>query len=104
MFMYWWFTPIQVDNLLRRAGLSSADYRMETFGNLFTRVAYQMNLPAEELAKRELDQADPGHPLLICVRAVKPTDWRVPPPTYRDPWYPDTSPAQWNAETGHYAR
>jgi hypothetical protein len=104
MFMYWWFTPIQVENLLRRAGLSSNDYRMEIFGNLFARVAYQMNLPAEELARHELDHVDPGHPLLICVRAVKPFDWQVPRPAYRDPWHPDSAPARWNAETGHYAR
>jgi len=103
MFVYWWFTPIQVENLLRRAGLSAADYKMEIFGNLFSRVAYQMNLPAEELARHELEHVDPGHPLLICVRAVKPTEWRAPAPPYRDPWQPETTPAQWNPETGHYA-
>ena len=82
---------LQVENLLRRAGLSSGDYRMEIFGNLFTRVAYQMNLPAEELARHELDHVDPGHPLLICVRAVKPLSmqWCVechnnPAPHIRD--------------------
>jgi hypothetical protein len=67
-------------------------------------VAYQMNLPAEELARRELDHADPGHPLLICVRAVKPADWHADRPAYRDPWHPGTTPERWNAETGHYAR
>jgi SAM-dependent methyltransferase len=103
MFMYWWFTPIQVENLLRRAGLSSTDYKMEIFGNLFSRIAYQMNLPAEELARHELEHVDPGHPLLICVRVVKPTEWRASPPAYRDPWHPDSTPAQWNPETGHYA-
>jgi glycosyltransferase involved in cell wall biosynthesis len=102
MYMYWWFTPIQVENLLRRAGLSSNDYTMEIFGNLFTRVAYQMNLPAEELTRHELGYVDPGHPLLICVRAVKPAQWRASKPAYRDPWRPETSPARWNPVTGHY--
>jgi glycosyltransferase involved in cell wall biosynthesis len=102
MYMYWWFTPIQVENLLRRAGLSSTDYTIETFGNLFTRVAYQMNLPAEELTRHELGYVDPGHPLLICVRAVKPAQWRASKPAYRDPWRPETSPARWNPVTGHY--
>jgi glycosyltransferase involved in cell wall biosynthesis len=102
MFVYWWFTPIQVENLLRRAGLSSADYTMEIFGNLFSRIAYQMNLPAEELARHELEHVDPGHPLLICVRVVKPTDWQASQPTYRDPWRPETFPAVWNPEMGHY--
>jgi glycosyltransferase involved in cell wall biosynthesis len=103
MFMYWWFTPIQVENLLRRAGLSAADYKVEVFGNLFSRIAYQMNLPAEELATHELEHVDPGHPLLICVRALKPAEWRVSEPAYRDPWRPETTPAQWNPVTGHYA-
>jgi glycosyltransferase involved in cell wall biosynthesis len=103
MFMYWWFTPIQVENLLRRAGLSSADYTVEIFGNLCARVAYQMNLPAEELTRRELEHVDPGHPLLICVRAVKPVDWRALEPPHRDPWHPETTPSQWNPVTGHYA-
>jgi GT2 family glycosyltransferase len=103
MYVYWWFTPIQVENLLRRAGLSPGDYTVEIFGNLFSRIAYQMNLPAEELAPRELDYVDPGHPLLICVRAVKPSAWRMPRPVYREAWRPDVPPARWNPETGHYA-
>jgi hypothetical protein len=89
--------------LLRRAGLSSSDYTLEIFGNLFARVAYQMNLPAEELAEHELGHVDPGHPLLICVRAVKPTDWAAPKPSYRDGWRPEDTPARWNPHTGHYA-
>jgi SAM-dependent methyltransferase len=104
MFLYWWFTPIQVENLLRRAGLSATDYTIEIFGNLFSRIAYQMNMPAEELARHELEHVDPGHPLLLCVRAVRPAQWQPPRPVYRDPWHPDTTPAQWNPETGHYAR
>lgn len=103
VFMHWWFTPIQVENLLRRAGLSSADYKIEIFGNLFARIAYQMNMPAEELARHELEYVDSGHPLLICVRAVKPNDWQAPKPEYRDPWRPEVTPAEWNPETGHYA-
>lgn len=103
MFMYWWFTPIQVENLLRRAGLSSTDYTVEIFGNLFSRIAYQMNLPAEELTRQELEHVDPGHPLLICVRAVKPSQWRASKPAYHNPWRPQTSPARWNPVTGHYA-
>ncbi|HEX6386757.1 MAG TPA: glycosyltransferase [Anaerolineae bacterium] len=103
LFLYWWFTPIQVENLLRRAGLDGADYTLDIYGNLFARIAYQMNMPAEELTQRELEYSDPGHPLLICVRVVKPDDWRAKMPVYRDPWRPDTAPAQWNPVTGHYA-
>jgi glycosyltransferase involved in cell wall biosynthesis len=103
LFMYWWFTPIQVENLLRRTGLVGEDYCLTIYGNLFTRIAYQLNLPAEELSRGELEMDDPGHPLLICARVVKPDNWSGQKPAYRDPWRPDASPAAWNPETGHYA-
>jgi len=103
LFLYWWFTPVQVENLLRRAGLQAGDYHVKIYGNLFARIAYQMNMPAEELTQHELDYSDPGHPLLICVRAVKPANWQASKPTYREPWLPGTIPAQWDPETGHYA-
>jgi glycosyltransferase involved in cell wall biosynthesis len=102
LFMYWWFTPMQVENLLRRTGLSSKDFEIEVVGNLFSRVAYQMSIPAEELTEQELDYVDPGHPLLICARIVKPTSWKASKPEYRDAWVPDRRPAEWNHETGHY--
>jgi hypothetical protein len=103
LFMYWWFTPIQVENLLRRVGLSGSDFRIDVFGNLFARIAYQLNMAAEELTAHELHAVDAGHPLLICARVVKPAHWQSARPEYRDPWRPDVAPAQWNAETGHYA-
>ena len=103
LFLYWWFTPIQVENLFRRAGLGGADYVLEVYGNLFARIAYQLNLPAEELTKHELEYSDPGHPLLICARVIKPESWQGIKPPYRDPWRPEVTPAQWNPVTGHYA-
>jgi hypothetical protein len=102
LYMYWWFTPIQVENLLRRVGLCGNDYALECYGNLFARLAYQMNLPAEELTRRELEFADVGHPLLICARVIKPKDWQADKPHYRTPWKPTLTPAQWNPQTGHY--
>jgi hypothetical protein len=102
LFVYWSFTPIQVENLLRRAGLTSDDYSIDVYGNLFTRVADQLNLSAEELTRHELDYADPGHPLLICARIVKPAQWNIAKPTYHSPWQPSIAPAQWNDVTGHY--
>jgi hypothetical protein len=102
LFMHWWFTPIQVENLLRRAGLSPTDYRVKIYGNLFSRIAYQMNMPAEELARHELEYVDAGHPLLICARVVKPAGWRAAKPQYRDPWMPTVTPVQWNPVLGHY--
>ncbi|HYB94437.1 MAG TPA: methyltransferase domain-containing protein [Vicinamibacterales bacterium] len=102
LFVFWWFTPLQVENLLRRAGLQAGDFEIAIYGNLFARVAYQMNMPAEELTASERGHADPGHPLLICVRVVKPAQWSVARPDYREAWVPDVTPAQWNRRTGHY--
>lgn len=102
LFLYWWFTPIQVENLFHRLGLQSSDYYLKIYGNLFTRVAYQMNMPAEQLTRHELEHTDPGHPLLICARLVKPLDWQAEKPAYQDAWRPETVPLRWNPETGHY--
>jgi SAM-dependent methyltransferase len=102
LFVFWWFTPIQVENLLRSIGLTGADYKVRLYGNLFARVAYQMNMPAEELTRRELELEDAGHPLLVCARVVKPAGWQTSKPMYRDPWLPNTRPARWNPVTGHY--
>ena len=100
--MYWWFTPIQVENYLRQNGLCEADYVVSLYGNLFARVAYQLNLAAEEFTDRERDFGDEGHPLLICVRVVKPFDWKAPKPVYRTPWKPMVTPDKWNPVRGHY--
>lgn len=103
LFVFWQFTPLQVENLLRRCGLADADFSLELFGNLFARVAYQMNIPADELTHAELNHTDPGHPLLICARVVKPRGWSVVRPAPLTPWLPDAAPARWNPVTGHYA-
>jgi len=103
LFLYWWFTPIQVDTLLRSIGLGGGDYRLQVYGNLFTRIAYQLNLPAEELTTRELETVDLGHPLLICARVVKPLGWVSEKPCYREAWIPATTPARWDPVRGHYA-
>jgi SAM-dependent methyltransferase len=102
LFLFWWFTPILVENLLRRIGLGDGDYQITVLGNLFTRVAYQMNMRAEELTQLELNSFDPGHPLLICVRVVRPAGWSAARPEYREAWLPNTAPARWNPVKGHY--
>lgn len=104
LFVFWWFTPIQVENLFRRAALSADDYTVTIAGNLFARVAHQMNLPVEELTRAERDHRDAGHPLLISARIVKPRAWQGRKPEYRDPWLPATTPARWTPQTGHYPR
>jgi SAM-dependent methyltransferase len=103
LYMYWWFTPLHVEETLRRLGLGEGDYEIDVRGNLFTRLAFQMNLMAEELTQQELDHVDPGQPLLICVRVTKPAMWTAEKPTYRDPLVqPSLPPARLDATTGHY--
>ena len=66
-------------------------------------MAFLMNLPAHELTLKELEFNDPGQPLLICVRLVKPENWKVRKPEYKEPrWMPETSPATCDPKTGHY--
>jgi SAM-dependent methyltransferase len=103
LYMYWWFTPIQVENMLLGLALSKADYQVDIYGNLLTRMAFLLNLPAEELTRQELDFVDPGQPLLICVRVVKPANWQAQKPVYREPgWRPELTPAHLSSTTGHY--
>jgi SAM-dependent methyltransferase len=103
LFVHRWFTRAGVEGLLRRAGLGDADYRVTTHGNLFARVAYQLNMAAEELTPHELRMTDPRYPLLICVRAVKPADWSADKPVPSETWLPSLPAARWTAETGHHA-
>lgn len=101
--MFHWFTPIEVENLFRRLDLTDDDYSLEVFGNLFTRMAFQLNLAAEELTDRELDAVDPGHPLLICVRVRRPDGWAPERPDYLpEPYIPPGEPAVLRDDTGHY--
>jgi glycosyltransferase involved in cell wall biosynthesis len=103
LFVHRWYTPIQVENLFRSLSLEAEDYSLSIYGNLFSRVAYEMNIPAEELTRRELQVADLGHPLLICARVVRPQNWLAKKPPYREPWRPTVTPATWNILSGHYA-
>lgn len=103
LYMHWFFTPIQVENLLRALGLEAADYQLAVYGNLLTKSAFLMNLPARELTADERDFRDPGQPLLICARIVRPVHWAVKAPPLRDPsWLPSGAPLQSHPTTGHY--
>jgi SAM-dependent methyltransferase len=103
LYMYHWPTPIGIHNLLQNLGLGEEEYQVQSYGNLLARMAFLLNIPARELTAQERDQIDPGQPLLICARIVKPTMWTATKPAYRDPvWQPHTPPAQLSPETGHY--
>jgi SAM-dependent methyltransferase len=95
MWVHWCFTPLQVHNLVRGVGLLASDYMLEIDGNLFARIAYQLNMPAESLTEGELTHHDPAWPVLICARIVRPDNWKPTPPAYRDRWVPrGTAPEQ----------
>ena len=103
LYMHHWFTPIQVQNMLHRLTLTEDDFTLTIYGNLLTRMAFLMNVPAQDFTQAELNHRDPGQPLLICARIVKPTPWRALKPDYLEPpWTPDVSPARMGAQTGHY--
>ncbi|MBX3010096.1 MAG: hypothetical protein KF832_01270 [Caldilineaceae bacterium] len=103
LYMYHWSTPIGIHNLLHKLGLSTADYQLHVYGNLMARMAFLHNLPARELTAQERDHVDPGQPLLIAVRLVKPAGWTHPQPVYQDPlWTPAIKPAHMSHGTGHY--
>ncbi len=103
LYMHWFFTPVQVENLLHEVGLTPADYQLTLYGNLLAKNAFLLNLPARELTPSERDFQDPGQPLLICARLVRPAHWQMPPPTARQPsWLPPGPPLRLAAETGHF--
>ncbi|MEZ4866110.1 MAG: class I SAM-dependent methyltransferase [Caldilineaceae bacterium] len=103
LYMYHWSTPIEIHNLLHSLALTPTDYSLQVYGNLVARMAFLLNVPARELTKAEREHVDPGQPLLICARIVKPIGWSPPKPAYRDPlWTPATVPAQISQGTGHY--
>lgn len=103
LYMYHWSTPIGIHNLLQTLGLGEADYQLQVYGNLTTRLAFLLNIPARELTAHEREHLDPGQPLLICARVVKPAHWNPTKPHYRDPlWQPPIAPARISDDTGHY--
>lgn len=103
LYMYHWFTPIQVHDYLQNLDLQEGDYQVEIYGNLLARMAFLLNVPARELTPQELNHRDAGQPLLICVRVVKPVNWQGKQPHYRAPqWTPTQRPAALRADTGHY--
>lgn len=103
LYMHWFFTPIQVENLLRETELDENDYQVSIYGNLLARSAFLMSLPARELTAHERDFCDPGQPLLICVRVVRPAGWQCAKPEKRElRWLPAGAPLHSNLETGHY--
>ncbi len=103
LYMHWFFTPIQVENLLLGLGLVRTDYTLTVYGNLLAKTAFLMNLPARELTPAERETRDPGQPLLICARIVRPANWQVAAPAEQAPrWLPAGPPLRTDPVTGHF--
>ena len=85
---YWWFTPLHVQHLFTSLGLTRQDWDMTGYGNVFSRSAWLMNLPAEFLTRRELETQDPMHPIMLCARVVRPLDWSPEKPPCLPVWLP----------------
>jgi SAM-dependent methyltransferase len=65
---YWRFTTASARTLFE-ARFDAEAVRVESHGNVLTSIAFLAGLAAEELSARELNEADPFFPLLICVVA-----------------------------------
>jgi peptidoglycan/xylan/chitin deacetylase (PgdA/CDA1 family)/glycosyltransferase involved in cell wall biosynthesis len=68
---YWRFTEASVRRLFAEIFPPEA-FEVFVHGNVMACVAFLEGLAAEEIASDVLDQTDPWHPLLFCVRGVKP--------------------------------
>ena len=65
---YWRFTTASARTLFE-ASFDPEAVRVESHGNVLTSIAFLAGLAAEELSERELKEADPFFPLVICVVA-----------------------------------
>jgi peptidoglycan/xylan/chitin deacetylase (PgdA/CDA1 family)/glycosyltransferase involved in cell wall biosynthesis len=68
---YWRFTEASVRCLFAEIFPLEA-FDVSVHGNVKACVAFLEGLAAEEVSSDSLDQTDPWHPLLFCVRGVKP--------------------------------
>jgi SAM-dependent methyltransferase len=67
---FWRYTPAACRALFSER-FKEAAVAVETYGNALSAVAFLMGMAAEELTPDELDAADPYHPVLIAICAVK---------------------------------
>ena len=67
---YWRFTAPSARRLSRRRS-ARANVEVHTAGNALAGAAFLLGMAADELGARRLDAADPSHPVLVTIRAVK---------------------------------
>jgi len=74
-YIYRWYTPAGVKEMLNELSVSPADYTMNVYGNLYGYIAYLFGITAEALPRRWLRNHDPGRPVLVCITVTKPENW-----------------------------
>jgi len=67
---HWRFTSASARRLFEDA-FGAGNVEVRTEGNALAGAAFLLGMAAEELGPRRLDAADPAHPVLVTVRAVK---------------------------------
>jgi hypothetical protein len=68
----WHLTPLGARRLFESA-FRPQDVTTQAFGNVLTATAHLYGLRAEELRRRERELHDPDFPVLVAVRAVRPS-------------------------------
>lgn len=77
---FWRFTTLSMRRLFDEV-FPPERVEVEAFGNFLTAVAFLHGLAIEDLRTKDLEPHDPGFPVSIAVRAVKPDD--SPAPNHR---------------------
>lgn len=72
----WSFTPLSLQNLFADV-FPAEQLEITQYGNVLSSVAFLHGLASSELSREELDRNDPCYPLLMTIRAVKPTNNRT---------------------------
>jgi hypothetical protein len=67
---YWRFTAASCSALFEEA-FGQGQVSVQSYGNVFTAIAFLAGMAQEELSPAELEAHDPYFPLLMAVRAVK---------------------------------
>lgn len=76
-YIYRWYAPSLVKEMLEALGLTDQDYVLEVNGNWLARILYSGFYIPKEVVPRFLLKDDPACPILISVRIRKPEDWKV---------------------------
>ncbi len=69
---FWRMTPAAVRRLFAKS-FAPEEITVVTSGNVRLAAAYLYGLAAEEIPASAFSESDPDYPLLMCVRAIKPT-------------------------------